>query len=98
MCVAEKGSGAFMNDRRLRVSARKSLGDSLMATGIPFRGKGDPVAFSQQLEFAMRETAAARRSAAAALDLAYVAAGRYDAFWEEGLAAWDVAAGILLVR
>ena len=98
MFVAEKGGGAFMNDRRLRVSARKSLGDSLMATGIPFRGKGDPVAFGRQLEFAMRETAGVRRFGSASLDLAYVAAGRFDAFWEEGLAAWDVAAGILLVR
>jgi myo-inositol-1(or 4)-monophosphatase len=94
MFVAEKGSGAFMNDRRLRVSARKALGDSLMATGIPFRGKGDPVAFGRQLEFAMRETAGVRRFGSASLDLAYIAAGRFDAFWEEGLAAWDVAAGI----
>ena len=98
MFVAEKGSGAFMNDRRLRVSARKSLGESILATGIPFRGQGDPVVFSRQLEFAMRETAGVRRFGAASLDLAYVAAGRYDAFWEEGLAPWDVAAGILLVR
>jgi len=96
--VAEKGGGAFMNDRRLRVSARKALGDSLLATGIPFRGHGDPVAFSRQLEFAMRETAGVRRFGSAALDLAYVAAGRYDGYWEEGLSAWDVAAGILLVR
>jgi myo-inositol-1(or 4)-monophosphatase len=98
MFVAEKGSGAFMNDRRLRVSARKSLGDSLMATGIPFRGHGDPVIFARQLEFAMRETAGVRRFGSAALDLAYVAAGRYEAFWEEGLSPWDVGAGILLVR
>ena len=98
MFVAEKGSGAFMNDRRLRVSARKALGDSLMATGIPFRGRGDPAVFTRQLEFAMRETAGVRRFGSAALDLAYVAAGRYDAYWEEGLSPWDVAAGILLVR
>jgi myo-inositol-1(or 4)-monophosphatase len=98
MFVAEKGSGAFMNDRRLRVSARKSLGDSLIATGIPFRGHGDPTVFARQLEFAMRETAGVRRFGSAALDLAYVAAGRYDAFWEEGLSPWDVGAGILLVR
>ena len=98
MYVAEKGGGAFMNDRRLRVSARKALGDSLLATGIPFRGHGDPASFTRQLEFAMRETAGVRRFGSAALDLAYVAAGRYDAFWEEGLSPWDVAAGILLVR
>jgi myo-inositol-1(or 4)-monophosphatase len=98
MFVAEKGGGAFMNDRRMRVSARKLLGDSLMATGIPFRGHGDPAAFARQLDFAMRETAGVRRFGAASLDLAYVAAGRYEAFWEEGLSPWDVAAGILLVR
>src|SRR5262245_3473731 len=98
MFVAEKGGGAVLNDRRMRVSARKSLGDSLVATGIPFRGHGDAAAFTKQLEFAMRETAGVRRFGAAALDLAYVAAGRYEAFWEEGLSPWDVAAGILLVR
>jgi myo-inositol-1(or 4)-monophosphatase len=98
MFVAEKGGGAFVNDRRIRVSARKSLAESLMATGIPFRGHGNPAIFARQLEFAMRETAGVRRFGAASLDLAYVAAGRYEAFWEEGLSAWDVAAGILLVR
>jgi myo-inositol-1(or 4)-monophosphatase len=98
MFVCEKGGGAFLNDRRLRVSARKSLGESLLATGIPFRGHGQPEDFTQQLAFAMRETAGVRRFGAAALDLAYVAAGRYEGFWEEGLSPWDVAAGILLVR
>ncbi len=98
MFVAEKGGGAFMNDRRLRVSGRKSLSESLMSTGIPFRGHGDPAVFTRQLEFAMRETAGVRRFGAASLDLAYVAAGRYEAFWEEGLSPWDVGAGMLLVR
>jgi myo-inositol-1(or 4)-monophosphatase len=69
-----------------------------MATGIPFRGHGDPAAFARQLDFGMRETAGVRRFGAASLDLAYVAAGRYEAFWEEGLSPWDVAAGIVLVR
>jgi len=98
MFVAEKGGGAFLNDRRLRVSARRSLGESLLATGIPFRGHGQPADFAHQLDFAMRETAGVRRFGAAALDLAYVAAGRYEGFWEEGLSPWDVGAGILLVR
>jgi myo-inositol-1(or 4)-monophosphatase len=98
MFLAEKGGGAFVNDRRLRVSARKSLGESLLATGIPFRGHGDPVAFTKQLEAAMRETAGVRRFGSAALDLAYVAAGRFDGFWEEGLSPWDIAAGLLLVK
>jgi len=95
---AEKGVGAFLNDRRLRVSGRKHLAESLLATGIPFRGHGDPVRFSRQLDAAMRETAGVRRYGAAALDLAYVAAGRFDGFWEEGLSPWDMAAGLLIVR
>lgn len=98
MFVAEKGGGAFLNDRRLRVSARKAMGEALLATGIPFRGHGDRDAFAKQLDAAMRETAGVRRFGAAALDLAYVAAGRYEGFWEEGLSPWDIAAGILLVR
>ena len=98
MFLAEKGGGAFLNDRRLRVSARKNLGESLLATGIPFRGHGGTEDFKRQLDFAMNETAGVRRLGAAALDLAYVAAGRYEGFWEEGLSPWDVAAGILLVR
>jgi myo-inositol-1(or 4)-monophosphatase len=98
MFVAEKGGGAFLNDRRLRVSARKNLGESVLGTGIPFRGHGDRESFTKQLDAAMRETAGVRRWGTASLDLAYVAAGRYEGFWEEGLSAWDVAAGILLVR
>jgi myo-inositol-1(or 4)-monophosphatase len=98
MFVAEKGGGAFLNDRRLRVSARKNMGEALLATGIPFRGHGDRDAFVKQLDAAMRETAGVRRFGAASLDLAYVAAGRYDGYWEEGLSPWDTAAGILLVR
>src|SRR5689334_12091471 len=98
MFVAEKGGGAFLNDRRIRVSARTSLGESMLATGIPFRGHGDRDSVVKQLHAAMRETAGVRRFGAAALDLAYVAAGRYEGFWEEDLSPWDVAAGILLVR
>jgi myo-inositol-1(or 4)-monophosphatase len=98
MFCAEKGGGAFLNDRRLRVSGRKNMHEALIGTGIPFLGRGDGDHFNQQLRGIMRETAGVRRWGAAALDLAYVAAGRLDGFWEEGLSAWDLAAGLLLVR
>jgi len=95
---AEKGSGAFLNDRRLRVSSRKQLGQSLLATGIPFLEHGDHTGFLRELGAVMPAVSGVRRLGAAALDLAYVAAGRYDGFWERGLSAWDFAAGIVLVR
>lgn len=95
---AEKGGGAFLNERRLRVSARRRLEDAVVATGVPHRGRGDHPRFLKQLERVMAQTAGVRRFGSAALDLAYVAAGRYDGFWETHLSAWDVAAGILLVR
>jgi myo-inositol-1(or 4)-monophosphatase len=96
--AAEKGTGAFLNDRRLRVSARTEIGDALLATGIPHRGKQGHAPFLAELAEAMRVSAGVRRAGAAALDLAWVAAGRFDGFWEHGLSAWDVAAGILLIR
>ena len=96
--VAEKGAGAFMNDQRLRVSGRRRLDESLFATGIPFAGRGPLPAALQDLARLMPLTAGVRRMGAAALDLAYVAAGRYDGYWERGNKPWDVAAGILLVR
>ena len=95
---AEKGMGAFLGNRRMRVSGRKDLGDSLLATGIPFRGHGEPELFGRELAAAMRKTAGVRRWGTASLDLAYVAAGRFDGFWERGLSPWDIAAGVLLVR
>jgi myo-inositol-1(or 4)-monophosphatase len=95
---AEKGGGAFVSDRRLRVSGRRLLGDAVIATGIPFRGVGDHKKFLKTQEAVMAEVAGIRRFGSAALDLAYVAAGRFDGFWEFGLKKWDVAAGILLVR
>jgi len=95
---AEKGAGAFLNDRRLRVSGRARLDQALIATGIPFRGHGAHAQFLRELDAVMSATAGVRRMGAAALDLAYVAAGRYDGFWESDLSPWDVAAGILLVR
>jgi myo-inositol-1(or 4)-monophosphatase len=95
---AEKGGGAFVSDRRLRVSGRRSLGDSVIATGIPFRGVGDHPRFLKTQAAVMAEVAGIRRFGSAALDLAYVAAGKYDGYWEFGLKRWDIAAGILLVR
>lgn len=98
MFVAEKGAGAFLNDRRLRTSGRKKLEDSVIATGIPHKGRGEHASYLRQLSYVMANTAGIRRFGAASLDLAYVAAGRCDAFWETGLAPWDIAAGSLLVR
>jgi myo-inositol-1(or 4)-monophosphatase len=95
---AEKGRGAWLHDRRLRVSARRQLSDSLIATGIPYQGHGDRDQFRKILDAVMPEVAGIRRFGSAALDLAWVAAGRYDGFWEADLQPWDVAAGILLVR
>jgi len=94
---AEKGSGAFLNDRRLRVSARVRLADCLIGTGMPFLGRGDHEGFTQELSGVMPAVAGIRRWGAASLDLAYVAAGRLDGFWERSLNAWDIAAGVLLV-
>jgi myo-inositol-1(or 4)-monophosphatase len=98
MFWAEKGAGAYLNDRRLRVSARRQLGDAVIATGIPFRGRGDHPTYIATLARVMEATSGVRRLGAAALDLAYVAAGRYEGFWEFGLSPWDIAAGLLLVR
>lgn len=98
MFIAEKGQGAYLNDRRLRVSARRVLEESLFATGIPFAGKDEHDRFLEQLKAIMAVSSGVRRFGSAALDLAYVAAGRYEGFWEIGLHPWDVAAGIVLVR
>lgn len=97
MFWAEKGQGAFLNHQRLRVSARRQLADAVLATGIPFKGRGDHGQFLAEAEALMSEVAGIRRFGAASLDLAYVAAGRYDGYWERGLSAWDVAAGQLMV-
>ena len=96
--VAEKGNGAFVNDKRLRVSGRNKMIESIFATGVPFGGRGTLPATLKDLARLMPLTAGVRRFGAAALDLAYVAAGRYDGYWERGINSWDVAAGILLVR
>ena len=95
---AVRGGGAYLNNRRLRVSARRDIGDAVLATGIPFGDRPGKNEILAALVPVMAHTAGLRRFGAASLDLAFVAAGRYDAFWEFGLAPWDVAAGILLVR
>ena len=96
--VAEQGQGAWLNSGRIRVSGRARLGDSVFATGIPFGAKRTLPAMLHDLSRLMPECAGLRRWGSAALDLAYVAAGRYEGFWERELSPWDVAAGILLVR
>ena len=98
MYTAEKGGGAFLNDRRLRVSGRTDIGESLFATGIPFQGRPGHVRFLHRLQRVMTRSSGVRRFGAASLDLAAVAAGRFDGFWEEGLQPWDCAAGLLLVK
>ncbi|HVY84431.1 MAG TPA: inositol monophosphatase family protein [Caulobacterales bacterium] len=95
---AEKGQGAFLNDRRLRVAARGELKDAVIATGMPFHGKAGHDVFLKEVERVMAATAGVRRFGSAALDLAYVAAGRFDGFWERNLSAWDIAAGAVIVR
>jgi myo-inositol-1(or 4)-monophosphatase len=99
MFWAEKGLGAYGSKQRLRVSARSDLADCLIATGIPFKGKTDVKPhFLAEFSAIMPQVAGIRRFGAAALDLAYVAAGRYDGFWEAGLSEWDIAAGMLIVK
>jgi len=95
---AEKNRGAWLQDRRLRVSARRHLDESLIATGIPFAGAGDPAQWMSIYAALAPQVAGIRRFGAASLDLAWVAAGRFDGFWESGLKPWDTAAGGLLVR
>jgi myo-inositol-1(or 4)-monophosphatase len=95
---AEKGHGAWLDDRRLRVSNRRELMDSVIATGTPFFGKRGHARFLKELHQIMPNVAGIRRYGAASLDLAWTAAGRFDAFWERDLKAWDIAAGIIMVR
>ncbi len=100
MFWAERGVGAYVNERRLRVAARREIKDALFATGIPFAAVSAPhrLAFARTLGVLMPQVAGIRRFGAAALDLAWVAAGRYDGYWELGLKPWDMAAGMLIVR
>jgi len=94
---AEKGKGCFVNDKRLRVAARQRLDESVLATGIPFLGHGQHARFLKELHQVSQRVAGVRRFGSAALDLAFVAAGRFDGYWERDLNAWDLAAGLLLV-
>jgi len=96
--TAERGGGAFLNDRRLRIAGRRKLADSVIGTGIPHLGHGQHGHYLVELRNVMAEVAGIRRMGAAALDLAYVAAGRLDGFWEDNLQPWDMAAGILMIR
>jgi myo-inositol-1(or 4)-monophosphatase len=96
--TAERGKGAFLNDQRLRVAARKRLADSVVACGLPHLGRGDLALGRRELGQVQERVAGLRRFGAAALDLAFVAAGRFDGYWERDMSPWDLAAGILMVR
>jgi len=96
--TASKGRGAFLNDRRIRVSKCVRLADALVGTGFPFKEVERIELYTKQLTKIMQGSAGVRRAGAAALDLAYVACGRLDAFWELGLSAWDMAAGALMIQ
>jgi len=95
---AEKGRGAWLHDRRLRVSSRRDLADALIATGIPFLGHGNFEEWTKIFSAIAPEVAGIRRFGSAALDFAWVAAGRFDGYWESDLKPWDAAAGMLLVK
>ena len=96
--VAEKGKGAFLNDRRIRVAGRMNLADCVIACGIPHLGRGDVNLSRREIGAVQVNVAALRHYGATALDLAYVAAGRFDGYWDRVLKPWDLAAGIILVR
>src|SRR5262249_37190980 len=95
--TAERGQGAFVNNRRLRVAARKSLADCVVAVGTPHRGRSDHGRFLNECKALMAQVGGIRSTGSAAIDLAWVAAGRFDGYIDHGLEAWDMAAGILLV-
>ena len=97
---ASRGRGAYVNGRRMRVRASKGLDGALLGTGIPFSARNEKFVepYMATLAELLPQTAGVRRAGAAALDLAYVAAGRFDAFWEAGLSQWDIAAGVLLIQ
>lgn len=96
--TASRGSGAKLNDRRLRVSATMKLENSLIGTGFPFKAPDDIAIYLKMFEGILPSVSGIRRAGSAALDLAYVAAGRFDGFWELGLKEWDMAAGMLMIR
>jgi len=96
--TAERGKGAFLNDHRLRVAARKKMNEAVVACGLPHYGRGELELGRAELAAVQEKVAGLRRFGSAALDLAYVAAGRFDIYWERNLSPWDMAAGILMVR
>jgi myo-inositol-1(or 4)-monophosphatase len=98
MFIAEKGKGAFMNEQRIRVAGRKRLGESVIACGLPHIGRGDIALGRKETGAVQEQVAGLRRFGAAALDLAWVAAGRLDGYWERDIKPWDMAAGLILVR
>ncbi len=95
--MPKKARALFLNGRKLTVSGRENMDEAVLATGIPFQGHWDIKEFNSKIEKLAPKIAGVRRWGAAALDLAYVAAGRYDAYWEQGIKPWDIAAGILIV-
>ena len=98
MFTAERGKGAFLNESRLRVANRQRMADAVVACGLPHHGRGGLAEFRQEFGLVQEKVAGLRRFGSAALDLAFVAAGRFDIYWERNLSPWDMAAGILLVR
>ena len=96
--TAERGNGAFFNDRRIRVAARQDLGQCVIGTGVPHMARGDRANFTRELNNIMPQVAGIRRCGSAAIDLAWLAAGRFDGFWEHELSPWDMAAGIIMIR
>ena len=94
---AEKGRGAWINDKRMRVAARRELVETILATGVPFVGRPGHAQFFKELHQLTQRVSGIRRFGSAALDMAWVAAGRFDGFWERSLNPWDIAAGVLLV-
>ena len=98
MFLAERGKGAFLNDKRIRVAARKNMGEAVVSCGLPHYGRGDLELFRREFGVIQEKVAGLRRFGAAALDLAFVAAGRFDGFWERNLHPWDIAAGQIMVR
>jgi myo-inositol-1(or 4)-monophosphatase len=96
--IAEKGQGAYLNNRRIRVAARTDMADALVGCGLPHIGRGDHAQFLREAAGVMARVGGMRRFGSAALDIAYVACGRLDIYWERGLNSWDVAAGLVLLR
>ena len=98
MFIAEKGQGAYLNNRRIRVAARTDMADALVCCGLPHIGRGDHGLFLRETAAVMARVGGMRRLGSAALDIAYVACGRLDIYWERGLNSWDMAAGLVLIR